>query len=99
MAIASVVVQTLTADAEGVLTSLRSSPAVLQAVEASPGRIAAGVETPADSLLKVLRDLERLPGVVQLELVFVNYEDDMDENGFIECGDMEALRKQLKKAT
>lgn len=71
-------------------------PELLQAARGAPGRVAATFETPASKLLGRLQACQKLPGVIGLELVYVNYEDDIDANGFIDCGPLEDLRRKLK---
>lgn len=99
MAIAAIVLHVPEQELEGALNSLQHLPGLLAAARGAPERIAATIETPAANLLDCLRNFQKLRGVIDLELVYVNYEDDMDTNGFIDSPSLhEALLKMKDKS-
>lgn len=97
MAICALVLQVEKHALEGVLNTLRGMPEIIDAGGASPERIGASLEIPSAQLLDFLRTCHNLPGVIDTELVYVNYEDDMDENGRIDCGPLQELQARLKR--
>lgn len=96
MAIAALVVETREESMEGVLSALRNLPSILEANPATASRIGAALEIPANNLLDALQVCKNLPGVIDIELVYVNYEDDIDACGFIECGSYETILRKLQ---
>lgn len=96
MAIAALVVETREDNMEDVLRALRAMPPILEANPATASRIGAALETPASNLLDSLRACKNLSGVIDIELVYVNYEDDIDACGFIECGSYENILRKLQ---
>ncbi len=98
MAIAAIVLQVLNGSMEGVLSSLHAMPETVSAAQGADDRIAATMETPAHKLLASLESAKKLPGVIDLELIYVNYEDDMDGSGFIDCGPIAEIYGKLKKS-
>ena len=83
MAIAGIVIVHSPQHQKPLLTILGGMASIFEASPASPEKIAASVEIPAEELTGFLKRLAELPQALDLELVFVNYEDDLDENGFI----------------
>lgn len=96
MAIAAIVLHVPGPELEGAIRSLQKMPELLEAAQGAPERVAATFETPASKLLECLQKCQKIPGVLGLELVYVNYEDDMDKDGFIDCGPLDELRRKLK---
>lgn len=84
MAIASFVLHT-GESLQSLLARIRTFPCLVAAEEIPPGKVAAVIEIPAIDLTAALKKLSSLPGVWNLELVYVNYEDDLDSGGFIAC--------------
>lgn len=99
MAIAAIVLHVLEPKLEGALNSLQQIPGLVEAAQGAPGRIAATVETPVPNLLDCLQECRNLSGVIDLELVYINYEDDLDSNGFMDGPSLhEALQKMKGKS-
>ena len=48
------------------------------------GKLAASVELPGVELTAFLKKLSALPGVLDLELAFVDHEDDLGPDGFMD---------------
>lgn len=97
MAIAAIVLQVSASDLEGALASLQNMPEIVAAAQGAPERIAATIDAPAAELLNCLQKCQNLPQVIGLELVYVNYEDDMDRDGFIACASLNEILQKMKK--
>lgn len=84
MAIAAVVLH-----AHGDLAELegraRSLPWVVDTRQVPPDKLAVTLESPSENILEDLKNTSRLANVWNLELVFVNYEEDLDDEGFMKC--------------
>lgn len=72
-------------------------PELIESRAVPPNRIAATLETPADKLFDVLQQIQILPAVHNLELVYVNYEDDLENSGQIPCPPISTLHRKLSK--
>lgn len=95
MAIASFVLHTIPAGLERTLAALQARQGILAAQKATEDRIAATAELAALELPLCLQDCKNLPDVIDLELVYVNYEDDLDGEGQIAGGSLAELRGKL----
>lgn len=94
MAIAALVAHSMPGGAQGLLEALRSCPAIVDCQLAGEGRIAAALEAPSDGLLGALELVEKLPGLVNLELAYVNYEDDIGADGAMPCPPLSQIHKK-----
>lgn len=94
MAIASIVVHTFPASLQNLQNDLQALAEIVAARSVEPDRIAAAVETSAAKLPRILQNIEKMPEVLNLELVFVNYEDDLDKSGGIACPPLADILKQ-----
>lgn len=56
-------------------------------------RLAATVEAPSSSLPLLLRRIQDFPNVFELELVYVNYEEDLDADGNMPCPPISKILK------
>lgn len=83
MAIAAIVAHCLTDSLQGLSMALQEMPVVVEARAVTADRIAAAVEASSDLLPMVLKEIQELPDLLQLEVVFINYEDDLDAQGEI----------------
>lgn len=93
MAIASIVLHAGCRPQE-LAVVLRATPGVMDAREIPPDKLAAVLECPADRLPAFLRGLRKRKGVINLELAFVNYEDDLEACGQINCPPLAELKKK-----
>lgn len=82
MAIASFVLHT-GGSLESLSREVQAFPAVADMREVPPDKLAVTIDIPSARLSRLLKDLKNLRDVWNLELVYVNYEDDMDASGFI----------------
>lgn len=96
MAIASVVVYSPPGRAQELAKALRSLAGVADCEIVAPDRLAAIIEAPAAKLLDSLRAVEKLPDFVNLELVYVNYEDDLEAAGGIGCPPLAEIYKRAR---
>lgn len=85
MAVAGIVLHASPANLQGLLKALQNEAEVMDCQIVPPGRIAASVETPSINILRVLKKLGNLPAALDLELVYINYEDDLERDGAIIC--------------
>ncbi len=85
MAIASIIANGFSDGPQGLLKTLRSFPQISEIQQLDAEKIAAVVECPVAELPGLLKNISTVPGMLDMELVFVNYEDDMDEAGFMNC--------------
>lgn len=97
MAIASLVIHVNPDDLQKLMLQLRSSGILTEYQKASPDKIAAILESGADKLLRKLETIEKMPGVLNLEIAFINYEDDLGEDGFMNCPDLSQIFSSQKK--
>ena len=96
MAIASLVIYTNSQNPQGVVNSLRTIPEILESVYVGDGRIASTIEARADLLPSLLAKIPEMPEIINLDLVGVNYEDDLEAGG-ISCPPLKEIFKQRKK--
>lgn len=94
MAIASIVLHGFPASLRVLQEGMQAAPEVVSTQIVEPDRIAAAIEAPAARLPHLLRELEKLPGALNLELVFINYEDDIETCGGIACPPLAEIMKQ-----
>lgn len=85
MAIAGVVL-TVTLGHQGEAgEALKAFPGVIEVQAVEEIKLAAVLESPSERLQSDLEALSELPHVIQLDVVYVNYEDDMDSSGHMAC--------------
>lgn len=83
MAVASVLVLHHPQDQQRLLEILGDLPAVVEIAPVGPDKIAATLDYPSQALTGLLTEMATIPDVLDLELIFANYEDDLDEEGYI----------------
>ena len=83
MAIAAVVITHSPQDQTTLQDALGRMGPLLDIRAVDFDKIAATMELPSEELTAFLKKIAALPEALNLELVFVNYEDDLDEDGFI----------------
>lgn len=86
MAIAAVVLHA-TGRLPDLQKSARAFPWVVDTRPVPPDKLAVTLESQSRSIMDNLQLLAALPEVWNLGLVFVNYEDDLDPDGFMPCPD------------
>lgn len=91
MAIAALVIHANPDDLPGLMPALQASGLLTQFQQAAGDRIGAILECPSDRLLRTLEELQAIPGVWNLELAYVNYEDDLNGDGQMPCPPIEDL--------
>lgn len=86
MAIAGIVVSVLCEHLKPLCSELRATKGVLE-VQEVPGtdKLAVVLESPSQSLQGYLEYVNGLPHVLALDVAFINYEDDMDNQGNMPC--------------
>lgn len=94
MAIAGIVLQVLPVSLGEVSASLQAVAEILDVRPAPPDRIAASVECASIKILAALKKIGSMPGVINLELVYVNYEDDLESTGTIACPPLSDLEER-----
>lgn len=85
MAIAGIVLHASPANLQGLLKTLQNLAEIPDCQIVPPDRIAASLETPSLNILRALKKISNLPAVLNLELVYINYEDDIERDGEIGC--------------
>jgi len=85
MAIAGIVLTTAPGQEGRGLAVLRRWPGVCDVQDAGEGKLAAVLERPSQDLQQALEDLAGLDHVLQLDVAYVDYEDDLDANGHMAC--------------
>lgn len=93
MAIAAIVLHS-TGSLQELENALRALPGTVDAKQVQPGKLAATIESPAEKLIQTLEKAQNLPGVWNLELVYVNYEEDLDSAGFMNTPPILRKRKE-----
>ena len=83
MAIASIILFQASQDQKYLCEILESLKQITGVKCVGEEKIAVTLEMEASGLTSFLKKLSSLPKVHNLELIFVNYEDDLDEQGFI----------------
>lgn len=84
MAIASFFVLHSPQDQKRTLEILGSLPQIVETCPVGTEKTVATLELPGKELTSFLKKLASMPIILSLELIFVNYEDDLDVNGFME---------------
>lgn len=79
MAIASIVAHSLPEDLAELHKSLLSFGEALECRTLPPDKLAATLECPGERLPSVLKKIAQLPKMLDMELVFASYEDDLDD--------------------
>lgn len=85
MAIAGIVLTLVDAGMDSSLAVLRSWPGVCEVQEAGGGKLALVLEISSQDIQQTLEDLSSLEMVLQLDVAYVNYEDDLDSQGHMAC--------------
>lgn len=96
MAIAAVVLHS-TGSLQSIEKILRAFPWIVDVQQVPPDKMAVTLESPSDRITKDLQTLGQLPDVWNLELVYVNYEDDLDSNGHMNCPSPEFIHNKRKE--
>ncbi len=84
MAIASFFVLHSPQDQKQVLETLGRLSQIVAIRPVDEEKTAASLELPGQELTYLLKKISAIPQILSLELIFVNYEDDLDGNGFME---------------
>ncbi len=92
MAIAGFVIQSSPDHLQGLQKALQNLTEVIDSLVVQPDRVAASLETPSLNILRAFKKINTLPGVLNLEIVYINYEDDLDRDGSIACPPLSELR-------
>lgn len=77
--------------------ALEALPGVVDKRQVPPDKIALTLEAPSQDLTGRLKSLKNLPNIWDLELVYVNYEDDLDAHGHIACPAISEIRDKLSE--
>lgn len=85
MAIAGLVLMVQEGKTDMVRAEAAAFPGVVEARDADGGKVACVLECSSMDLQKAMEGLNQMEGVLQLEVVYVNYEDDLDEQGHMPC--------------
>ncbi|MDO5536432.1 MAG: hypothetical protein Q4F72_02730 [Desulfovibrionaceae bacterium] len=85
MAIAALLLMIQPERRERTLACVSAFPGVVETKTAADGRLACVFERGSLELQKGLEDLNGLEGVIQMDVVYINYEDDLDETGHMAC--------------
>lgn len=84
MAIASFFVLHSPQNQRQVLEILGKFPQIVETRALGTDKTAAVLELPGQDLTSLLKKIADKPPILSLELIFINYEDDLDENGNME---------------
>lgn len=84
MAIASILALHTPQDQGKLREILGSMPPIIALNCVNHEKMAVTLEIAAPELTGFLKKLSALPEILNLELIFVNYEDDLDEAGFMQ---------------
>lgn len=93
MAIASIVLHS-TGSLSELEKALQALPGFVDATPVPPDKLAVTIESPAEKLPETLKQAASLPAVWNMELVYANYEDDLDEEGFMTAPAGHLIKKQ-----
>ena len=85
MAVAGIVLTATLGHQAEVAEALKSIAAITEMQLVDEIKIAAVVESPSDRLQEDLEAANDLEPVVQIDVVYVTYEDDMDGEGHMAC--------------
>lgn len=86
MAIAGIVISAAQARLSEVRELVRAMPGVLDVqVADDASRLAVVLESSSRTLQKDLESLRDLPHVLEVEVAYANYEDDLDSEGHMAC--------------
>ncbi|MBQ7609264.1 MAG: chaperone NapD [Desulfovibrionaceae bacterium] len=93
MAIASLLLNISESDRKALHTSLTARQDILEIQDTPENAAQKGlilvVECPSDALSGTLKEIADLPGVLELNLVYANYEDDLECDGTMPCSPSE----------
>lgn len=96
MAIAAIVLHSLGSLRE-LERSLQALPWIVETKQIPPSKIAATLESPSEKIMEHLQKTGELPLVGDLELVYANYEEDMDIDGHMNCPPQHSTKGKYHK--
>ncbi len=84
MAIAGLVI---TSNAEVNISEAMNNQESIVQVEAShdPNKIVAVLDVSADRLQKEIENIQKIEGIIAVDVAYINYEDDIEREGSIPC--------------
>ncbi len=86
MAIAGIVVNVTAEGQSQACEALRRAPGIVDVRSLEDGcRLAAVLESPSQRLQDDLKALNDLEHVLQVDVAYVNYEEDLDDSGHMAC--------------
>jgi nitrate reductase NapD len=85
MAVAGIVLTVALGHQSEVAEALKGVSGVVEVQPVEAIKVAAVVESPSDRLQADLEAANGLDHVVQLDVIYVNYEEDMDSEGHMPC--------------
>lgn len=89
MAIASLLLNIAETERKTLEAALEARKDVIEKKETPENAVQKGlilvVESPSDMMAGTLREIAALPGVLELNLVYANYEDDLESDGTMPC--------------
>lgn len=84
MAIAGVFAVHAPQDREPLRIALGSMPQILEIAPVDDNKLAITLEAPAFALTSFLKQLGEMDSILNLEVIYVNYEDDLDRDGYMD---------------
>lgn len=84
MAIAGIFALHVPQSRDDLLKSLGNMPQILELKPVDTGKLAISLELPGSELTAFLKKLSDLEDILNVEVIFVNYEDDLDTEGHME---------------
>jgi len=85
MAIAGILLTPDAGQESRCLEALQNRPEVVETRQVDAGKLAAVVECSSLDIQKVLEGMAGMESVLQLDVAYINFEDDMDSDGCIAC--------------
>ena len=85
MAVAGIVLTVTLGHQAEVVEAVKNHPGVAEVQAVEEIKVAAVVESPSDRLQIDLEAVNALEHVVQLDVVYANFEEDMDSSGHMAC--------------
>ena len=98
MAIAGIVLTVGLGHQAETAEALKAFPGVVEVQAVEEDKVAVVVESPSDRLQDDLEKVNQLDHVVQLDVVYVNYEEDMDSEGHMACPENCGRRRRRETA-
>ena len=97
MAIAGLVFHIEGANLEKVSGKVKAFPDITEVKTLESGNeIAAVLECSSVDMQQKLKDLGKIRHVIQVDVAYINYEDDIEKDGFVSCPPLEKKRKHKK---